>query len=89
MTDRHTATLDLDWFPGRKTLWSSGECVTGKRTGAYKGKTPTGRSRSRWEDYIKMGIKDLGLEDVVWIDLAEFMNKLQAVVQVVMNILVP
>ena len=57
--------------------------------GCIQGKTPTGRCRSRWEAYIKIGIKDLGLEDVVWIDLAEFTNKWQALVQVVMNILVP
>jgi len=89
MAEQLTTSLDLDWFSGRKTLWAGWACVTGKRTGAYRGKTPTVRSRSRWEDYIKIGIKDLGLEDVVWIDLAEFTDKWQALVQVVMNILVP
>jgi len=36
-----------------------------------------------------MGIKDLGSEDVAWIDLAEYTDKWRALVQVVMNILVP
>jgi hypothetical protein len=77
----------LDWFCGKKTL--GGACVTEERTGAYKGKRPIGRSRSRWEDYIKMGIKDLGSEDVAWIDLAEYTDKWRALLQVAMNNLVP
>ena len=66
-----------------------GSCVTGERTGVYKGKRPIGISRSRWKDYIKMGVKDLGSEEVAWIGLAEYTKKWRAVVQVVMNILVP
>jgi hypothetical protein len=62
--------------------------VTGERRAVYKGKRPIGIS-SRWEDYIKMDIKDLGSRDVAWIDLAEYTDKWRALVQVVMNILVP
>ena len=36
-----------------------------------------------------MGIKGLGSENVAWIDLAEYTDKWQAIVQVVMNILFP
>jgi len=89
MTEQHTASLDLERSYGRKTLWAGGVCVTEERTGAYNGKRPTGRSRNRWEDYIKMGIKGLGSENVAWIDLAEYTDKWQAIVQVVMNILFP
>lgn len=66
-----------------------GACVTGERTGAYKGKRLIERSRSRWEVYIKMGIKDLGSKDVAWIDLAKYTDKWRDLVEVVMSISVP
>ena len=89
MTEKRTASLHLDWFCGIKTLCVVGACVTWERTGVYKGNRPTGRSRNRWEDYIKMSIKYVGSEDVAWIDLAEYTDKWQAFVQVVMNIFFP
>jgi hypothetical protein len=88
MTEQHTASLDLDWFCEKKNTLGVA-CVTGVRRGAYKGKRPIGRSMNRWEDYIKMGIKDLGSEDVAWIDLPEYTDKWWAHVQVLMNVLVP
>jgi hypothetical protein len=66
-----------------------GSYVTWERTGAYKGKRPIGRPRSRWEVYIKMGIKDLGSDNVAWIDLAKYTEKWWALVRVVMSISVP
>ena len=36
-----------------------------------------------------MGVKDLGSEDVAWIDLAKYTDKWRALVEVVMSISVP
>jgi len=39
--------------------------------GKSEGKRPLGRSAYRWEDNIKMGLKEVGCEGVVWIHLAQ------------------
>jgi hypothetical protein len=44
---------------------------------------------SRWEDNIKMGIKGLGWDGMDWISLARDVNKRGAVVNSVMNLLIP
>jgi hypothetical protein len=36
-----------------------------------EGKRPLGRPRSRWDDNIKMDLKELYWEGVVWIHLAQ------------------
>jgi hypothetical protein len=53
------------------------------------GKRPLGRPRSRWEDNIKTDHKAIGSEGVDWIDLAQSRDKLQAVVNAVMDLRVP
>ena len=48
-----------------------------------------GRPRRRWEDNIKMNLREVGCDPGEWIDLAEDRDQLQAYVRVVMNIRVP
>jgi hypothetical protein len=36
-----------------------------------KGKRPVGRPRHRWEDNIKMDLKEIGIDGVNWIQLAQ------------------
>jgi hypothetical protein len=50
----------------------------GERRGAYralvgkpKGRRPLERPRRRWEDNIKIDLREVGWEDVDWIDLAQ------------------
>jgi hypothetical protein len=38
--------------------------------GKPEGKRPLGRSRHRWEDNIKMDLREIGWRDMNWIDLA-------------------
>jgi hypothetical protein len=38
--------------------------------GKHEGKRPLGRPRRRWEDEIRMDIRDIGWEDVEWVQLA-------------------
>jgi hypothetical protein len=47
--------------------------------------------RHRWEDGIRMDLREIGLGSVDWIQLAQDRNKWQAVVSAVMNlwVLVP
>jgi hypothetical protein len=39
--------------------------------GKPEGKRPLGRPRRRWEDTVKMDLREIGWGDVDWIDLAQ------------------
>jgi hypothetical protein len=51
-------------------------------------KRPLGRPRLRWEDGIRMDLRDIGLGFVDWIRLAQDRGQWRAVVSAVMNLLV-
>jgi hypothetical protein len=57
--------------------------------GKPEGKGQLGRLRHRWEDNIKMYLKEMVWDGVDWIDLAQDVGRLQAVLNTVMNLLVP
>ena len=57
--------------------------------GKPEGKRPLGRPRCRWEDNIKMDLKEVGCDSGDWIYLAEDRDQWQAYVRVVMNLRVP
>jgi hypothetical protein len=50
------------------------------------GRRPLGRPRRRWEDGVRMGLRETGLEDVDWIRLAQDRDRWRAVVSAVMNL---
>jgi hypothetical protein len=54
--------------------------------GKPEGKRPLGRPRYRWEDGIRMDLREIGLGGVDWIRLAQDRDWWQAVVSVVMNL---
>jgi hypothetical protein len=51
-----------------------------------EGKRPLGRTRRGWEDEIRMDLREIGLEDVNWIRLAQDRDRWRAVVSAVMNL---
>jgi hypothetical protein len=48
-----------------------------------------GRPKHRWEDDIKMFLIEIGSEGVDWLHLAEDRNQWRALVNTVMNTVVP
>ena len=52
-------------------------------------KRPLGKSRRRWEDYIKMDLQEVGSGVVYWIELGQDRDWWRALVNVVTNLLVP
>jgi hypothetical protein len=54
--------------------------------GKPEGKKPLGRPRRRWEDGIRMDIRETGLVCVYWIRLAQDRDRWRAVVSAVMNL---
>jgi len=57
--------------------------------GKPEGKRPLGRPRRRWEDNIKMDLKEVGCGGLDWIELAQDRDSWRALVNAVMNLLVP
>jgi hypothetical protein len=74
-----------------------GACsVYGERRGIYRvfvkkpeGKRPLGRLRCRWEDSIQMDLQEVGYGGMDWIGLAQDMDRWRALVNAIMNLLVP
>ena len=54
-------------------------------SGKPEGKRPLGRPRCRWEDSIKMDLREVGSGPGEWIDLAEDRDQWRAYVRAVMN----
>jgi hypothetical protein len=54
--------------------------------GKPEGKRPLGKPRRRWEDGIRMDLKETGLWSVDWIRLAQDRDRWQAVVSAVMSL---
>jgi hypothetical protein len=54
--------------------------------GRPEGKRPLGRPRHRWDDNIKMALREIGIKGVNWIQLAQDRDHWWAFVNMVMNI---
>jgi hypothetical protein len=54
--------------------------------GKPEGKRPLGRPRRRWEDGIRMDLRETGLGGVDWTRLAQDRDQWRAVVSAVMNL---
>jgi hypothetical protein len=52
-------------------------------------KRPPGRPRHRWEDNIKMDLREIGWGGMDWIDLTQDRGQWRALVNTVMNRQVP
>jgi len=57
--------------------------------GEPEGKRPLGRSRRRWEDNIRMDLREIEREAVDWMHLAQDTDHQRALVNAVMDLLVP
>ena len=57
--------------------------------GKLEVKRPLGRPRRRWEDNIKMDLREVGCDPGEWIDLAEDRDQWGTYVRALMNLRVP
>jgi hypothetical protein len=57
--------------------------------GIPEGRRPLGRPRRRWVNNIKMDHREIGWDDMDWIDLAQNRDQWRALVNTVMNLRVP
>jgi hypothetical protein len=68
----------------------------GERRGAYRalvgkpeGRRELERPRSRWEDNIKMDLREVGCVGMDWINLVQDRDRRRTLVNAVMNLQVP
>jgi hypothetical protein len=54
-----------------------------------EGKKPLGRPRRRWEDAIRMDLREIGWVGMDWIHLAQDTDQWRALVNMVRNLRVP
>jgi hypothetical protein len=57
--------------------------------GRPEGRRPLGRPRRRWEDNIKIVLREIGFGDVDWIYWAQDRDRWRALVNTVMNLRFP
>jgi hypothetical protein len=57
--------------------------------GRPEGKRALGRPRSRWEDNIKMDLREIGIDEKNWIQLAQDRVQWRACVNTLMNLRAP
>jgi hypothetical protein len=77
----------------RRMRWAGHVARMGEMRGSYnilvgrpEGRRPLGRPRRRWEDNIKMDLKEIGFGDVDWIHWAQDRDRWRALVNTVMNL---
>jgi hypothetical protein len=57
--------------------------------GKPEGKRPLGKPRRRWVENIKMDLREIGWDDVDWIDRAQYGDQWRALVNTVLSLRVP
>jgi hypothetical protein len=77
-------------------IWAGYVARMGEKRNAYRTvmgnperMRPLGRPRRRWEDNIRMDLRDIGWGGMDWIDLAQDRDQQRAFVNTVMNLRVP
>jgi len=87
---------NIVWAIKSRMRWVGHVARMWERRGVYRvlvgkpeGKRPLGRPRRRWENNIKMGLREMGCGDMDWIELAQDRDRWRALVNAVMNLWVP
>jgi hypothetical protein len=76
--------------------WAGHVARIGEGRGVYRvlvgkpvGRRPLGRPRRRWEDKIRMDLREVGFGCVDWMELAQDRDRWRALLSAVMNLRVP
>jgi len=74
---------------GHVACMGEGRGVYRVLVGKPEGRRPMGRPRHRWEDNIRMDLREVGHWCVDWMKLAQERDRWRALVSAVMNLWVP
>jgi hypothetical protein len=78
-------TRRMRWV-GHVACMEEGRGVYRVLAGRPEGKRPLGRPRHRWEDNIKMALREIGIDGANWIQLAQDRVQWRVCVKMVMNL---
>jgi hypothetical protein len=81
-------SLKMRWA-GQVARMGEGRGVYRLLVGRPEGKRPLERPRRRWEDNIKMDLREIGIDGGNWIQLAQDRVQWRTCVNTVMNLRVP
>jgi len=89
-------SLNIRIIKSRKMKWVGRVARRGGTRNVHKivvgkaeGKRPIGRRRHKWEDNIRIDLREIGWEDVDWMRLAHDRNQWRVLVNTVANLGVP
>jgi hypothetical protein len=92
----HSSPTVVRVIKSRRMRWTGHVACIKEGRGVYRvlvgrleGKRPLGRPRRRWEDNIKMDLKETGIDGANWIQLAQGRVHWRACMNTVMNLRVP
>jgi hypothetical protein len=92
LNDYLYSSPDIRVIKSRRIRWTGHVARMGERRGVYsvlvgkpEGKRPLGRPRRRWEDNIKMDLREVGSGGMDWIDLFQDRDMWRALVNAVTN----
>jgi hypothetical protein len=92
----HSSPNIIRVIKSKRLRWTGHVARMGERRGAYRalvgkpdGRRPLERPRRRWEDNIKMDLREVGWRGMDWINLAQDRDRWRALVNAVMNLRVP
>jgi hypothetical protein len=94
--DLYSSSNIVRVIKSRRMIGAGHVACMGEGRGAYRflvgrleGKRPLGRRRRRWEDNIKMDLRETGIDGANWIRLTQDRVQWRAFVKTVMNLRVP
>ena len=93
LNDLHPSSNVTRMIKSRRMKWARHVARMGEKRGIYRvlvgepeGKRPLERSRIRWEDNIKLDLKEIGCVGMDWIELAEDRDRWRAFLNKVMDL---
>jgi hypothetical protein len=92
----HSSPNIIRVIKSRRLRWAGYVARLGEERGAYRilvgrpeGRRQLWRPRRRWEDNIKMEIREVGCGGMNWIELAQDRDRWRDIVNAVINLRVP
>jgi len=96
LNDLYSSPNIVRVIKSRRMRWTGHVACMGEGRGVYRvlvgkpeGRRPLGRPRRRWEDNIRMDLREVGCGCVDWMELAQDRDRWRALVSAVMNLRVP
>jgi hypothetical protein len=89
----YSSPIIIRQIKSRRMRWAGHVARMGEESNVYRvlmgkpeGKRPFERARHRWEDGIRMDLREIGWESVDWLQLAQDRDWWRALVNTVMNL---